>query len=111
VNGDQIRANADEANATRVEDACYRYLKIGGGMVLGGFVLMLIAMLFPVGVLLVAVGAALILGNIVWYLRVRQQQGIMVACPSCGKEYNILPGSHIFVCDDCQHVVPIPRVA
>jgi hypothetical protein len=111
VNGDQIKANQDEANAMQVEECCYRYLKIGGGMVLGGLVMMLIAVLFPVGVLLVAGGAALVLGNIVWYLRLRQQQGIMVACPSCGKEYNILPGSHTFMCDDCQHVVPVPRVA
>ena len=111
VNGDQIRAHRDEVNAIKVEDTCYRYWKIGGGMVLGGLVLMLIAFLFLFGVLLVAAGAGLIIGNIVWFFRVRQQQGIMVACPSCGKEYNILPGSHIFVCDDCQHVVPVPRVA
>jgi hypothetical protein len=108
VNGEQIRAHRREANAMQVEECCYRYWKIGGSMILAGLVMMLIAVLFPVGMLLASAGALLIVGNIVWFLRVRQQQGIMVGCPSCGKEYNILPGSHNFVCDECQHVVPIP---
>jgi len=111
MKGDQNRARRDEANAMQVEECCYRCWKIGGGMVLSGVVLMLIAVLFPVGVLLVAAGATVIIGSIVWFFRVRQQQGIMVACPSCGKEYHVLPGSHTFVCDDCQHVVPVPRAA
>jgi hypothetical protein len=110
VNGDQIRAQRGGANALQAEECCYRYWKIGGGMILGGLVMMLIAVLFPIGVMLVAAGATVIVGNIVWFLRVRQQQGIMVACPSCGKEYNILPGSHNFVCDECQHIVPIPGI-
>jgi hypothetical protein len=111
VNGEQISGHRSEAAAQRFEDCCYRYLKIGGGMVLGGVVLMMIAVLFPVGVFLVAAGAALIVGNIIWFLRMRQQQGIIVTCPSCSKEYNVFPGSHTFICDECEHAVPVPHAA
>ena len=111
MSDEQITEHRSEANAQRVEECCYRYLKIGGSLLLGGIVLMLFAMLFPVGVILATAGAVVIGASIIWYLRVRQQQGIMVACPSCTKEYQVLQGDHTFICDDCKHVVPVPRVA
>lgn len=109
MNGDQIRAHRNSVNAMQVEECCFRYWKIGGGMVLAGLAMMLVAVLFPIGVMVVAAGAALIVGNIIWFWRVRQQQGIMVSCPSCNKEYNILPGTHTFMCDECRHAVPVPN--
>jgi uncharacterized Zn-finger protein len=98
-------------DAEQAEEYCYRFLKIGGGMVLGGLCLMMVAFLFPVAVLLAAAGALVITGDIIWFLRLRNQQGINVTCPYCEKEYNALPGSHTFMCDECQHAVSVPRVA
>jgi hypothetical protein len=111
VNGEHVSRRRSGADAQRFEECCYRYLKVGGGMILGGLVLIMIAVLFPVGVFLVAAGTAVIAGNIIWFLRMRQQQGIIVTCPSCEKEYNVFPGAHTFICDECQHAVPVTRVA
>ena len=111
MNGEHVTEHRSEANAQRFEDCCYRYLKIGGGMVLGGVVLILTSVLASVGFLLAAAGVVVIVGDIIWSMRMRQQQGIMVACPSCSKEYNIFPGSHTFICDECHHAVPVPHAA
>ena len=111
MNGEQMTGHRSGVDAQRVEECCYRYLKIGGSLVLGGLVLMLIAVLFPIGVFLVVAGGAVIVADIIWSMRVRQQQGIIVTCPSCDKEHNVLPGSHTFICDECQHAVPVPHGA
>lgn len=111
MNGEQIHGHPHEVDAQQAEEFCYRYMMIGGGLLLVGFVLLLTTVLFWVGIPVAAVGAAIIAGNIVWYLRLRKQQGINVACPSCSKEYNVLPGVHNFICDECKHVVPVPHAA
>jgi hypothetical protein len=99
------------ADARQLEECCYRYWKIGGALIAVGVVLMLTSMLFWLGAPLAAAGAAVIVGNIVWFLRVNQQASIMVTCPHCAKEHNVLPGFHNFVCDECEHEVPVPRAA
>ena len=111
MSGNQLEGRRGETVALQVEECCYRYLMVGGGMVLVGLALMLTTVLFWLGAPMVAVGGAIIVGNIVWFLRVKKQQGINVTCPHCNKEYNILPGSHSFMCDECQQVVPVPRAA
>lgn len=97
--------------ARQAEECCYRYLAIGGSLALVGLVLMLTSVLFWLGAPLAAIGAALIGGNIIWFLRLRKQQGIEVRCPSCDKEYTVLPGFGSFICSECRHTVPVRRVA
>ena len=60
---------------------------------------------------LVMAPAALIGGNIIWFLRLWKQQGMEVTCPHCDKSYTVLPGFGHFVCSECQHTVSVPRAA
>jgi hypothetical protein len=103
--------HSDGTVARQVEECCYRYLLIGGSLVLVGLIMMLTAVLFWLGAPLAVIGAALVSGNIVWFFRLRKQQGIAVTCPHCEKEYIVLPGFGSFICSECQHAVPVPRAA
>jgi hypothetical protein len=111
VNQDVRQGRPGVADAVQVEETCYRYMKIGGGLVLGGLALMFTSVLFWLGAPVAAFGAVMIAGTILWLLRLNQKAGISVTCPHCDKQYNVLPGFHSFVCDDCEHVVPVPRAA
>jgi hypothetical protein len=111
VNSERTDGRLVQVNAEQLEETCYRYLKIGGGVFLVGLALMLTTVMFWLGAPLAAIGAAIMAGTMVWLLRLNKTAGIAVACPNCDKEYNVLPGSHNFVCDDCQHVIPAPRAA
>ena len=95
----------------QAEEYCYLYLLIGGSLVLAGLILMLTAVLFWLGAPLAALGAALISGNILWFLRLRKRQGTQVNCPSCQKEYTVLPGCGSFICSECRHTVPVRHAA
>ena len=95
----------------QAEEYCYLYLLIGGSLVLVGLILMLTAVLFWLGAPLAALGAALISGNILWFLRLRKRQGIPVTCSHCQKEYTMLPGCRGFICTDCRHAVSVPHAA
>ncbi len=111
MNPTQWRRQNGATDALGVEECCYRFWKIGGGMIAVGIVLMFTSVLFWLGAPLAAIGAAIIMGNILWFLNVNRQTGIKIACPNCEKEHTILPDFHRFVCDECQHEVPIPRAA
>jgi hypothetical protein len=111
VNQDVTQGRLGEADAQQVEETCYRYMKIGGGLVLAGLALMLTSVLFWLGAPVAAIGALVIAATIIWLFRVNQKAGISVTCPHCEKQYNVLPGFHSFVCDECEHVVPVPRAA
>ena len=95
--------------ARQAEECCYRYLAIGGSLALVGLVLMLTSVLFWLGAPLAAIGAAMIGGNIIWFLRLRKQQGMQVTCPHCDKEYTVLPGFGHFICSECRYTVPVRR--
>jgi hypothetical protein len=111
VYGHSNDGRGDKTAARQAEDCCYRYLLVGGSMVLVGLVLMLTAVLFWLGAPLAAIGAALIGGNMIWFLRLRKQQGMEVTCPSCDKSYTVLPGFGSFICSECRHTVPVRRAA
>ena len=111
MHGHSRPGRGQETVARQAEECCYRYLLIGGALLLVGLILMLTAVLFWLGAPLAATGAALIGGNIIWYLRLRKQQGMEVTCPHCHKEYTILPGFGQFICSECQHTVPVRRAA
>jgi len=100
-----------QADAQQVEETCYRYMKIGGGMVAAGLVLMLTSVFFWLGAPLAPFSAVVIGSTILWLFRLNQTAGISVTCPHCDKKYNVLPGFHSFVCDECEHEVPVPRAA
>jgi hypothetical protein len=97
--------------ARQAEESCFRYLLIGGSLVLVGLILMMTAILFWLGLPLAVIGAALVSGNIIWFFRLRRKQGIAVTCPCCQKEYTVLPGFGTFICTECRHAVPVPRAA
>ena len=100
-----------ETDARQVEETCYRYMKIGGGLVLAGLALMFTSVFFWLGAPVAAIGVAVIGGTMIWLLRLNKTAGINVTCPHCDKQYNVLPGFHSFVCDECEHEVPVPRAA
>jgi hypothetical protein len=97
--------------ARQAEECCYRYLLIGGSLALVGLILMLTAVLFWLGAPLAAIGAAVMSGNILWFLRLRKQQGTQVNCPSCQKKYTVPPGCRSFICSECRHAVPVRHAA
>src|SRR5260370_12048612 len=105
------RGRGEGTMERQAEQYCYLYLLIGGSLVLVGLILMLTAVLFWLGAPLAALGAALISGNILWFLRLRKQQGIPVTCPHCQKEYTMLPGCRGFICTECRHAVSVPHAA
>jgi hypothetical protein len=111
VNGDRIETRPAVTDARKVEETCYLYMKIGGGLLVAGLALMMLTVLFWLGAPLAAIGAAIIAGNILWLLQLNKKAGINVTCPHCDKQYNVLPGFHNFICDNCEHEVPVPRAA
>jgi hypothetical protein len=111
VNGDQERGRRGETDALQAEERSFRYLKVGGGLMLLGFVLMLTTVLVWLGAPLAAIGAAIIVWDIVSFLRLQKMQGINVTCPHCNKDYTVLPGMQHIMCDECKHVIPVPRAA
>ncbi len=111
MNQAQVGGRQGEANVLRMEECCYLYWKIGGGLIAVGIVLMFTTVLFWLGAPLAAVGAAVIVGNILWFLKVNRQSGINVTCPHCQKVHNVLPGFHRFICEECEHEVLVPRAA
>jgi hypothetical protein len=108
VNGEPSQGRLAGPDARQVEETCYRYLKIGGGLLAVGLALVLTSVLFWLGVPLMVLGAAVIAANILWMMRLSQKAGINVICPHCDKQYNVLPGFHSFICDQCEHEVRVP---
>jgi hypothetical protein len=100
-----------ETDALEAEERSFRYLKVGGIMVLIGFALMLTTVLFWLGAPLATIGFIIIVWDIASYLRLQKQQGINVTCPHCSKDYTVLPGMQHVLCDECKHVIPVPRAA
>jgi hypothetical protein len=111
VDREQTEGRLVRVNAEQLEETCYRYMKIGGGLLLVGLALMMTTVLFWLGAPVAALGAAIMAVNMLCMLRLNKTAGIAVTCPNCDKKYNVLPGSHSFVCDDCQHVIAVPRAA
>jgi hypothetical protein len=111
VNENEVSARRREVQTHKVEEACYRFLKIGSGLALAGFAMMLTTVLFWLGTPIAALGIAVIVWGILSFLRFQRKQGINVTCPHCDRTYTILPGMQHVLCDECKHEIPVPRAA
>ena len=111
MNENEVSARRQEFRTHQVEESCYRFLKIGGGLALIGFVMMLTTVLFWLGAPVGALGIAIVVWGIVSFLRFQGQQGINVTCPHCDRSYTILPGMQHVMCDECKHEIPVPHAA
>jgi hypothetical protein len=95
----------------QAEEVGYRVLAAGAGMIGIGLLLTLTVVLIYLGVPLMVLGAAVVLGGMSWMFAINRRMTLEVLCPECQKRTRVLAGVTAFRCDDCSHEIAVEAAA
>jgi hypothetical protein len=108
--------NVRERGAPRIrtmgqaEEIGYRLLVCGAGMLGVGILLSLTVVLIYLGAPLIVMGAAVLLGTILWMFAISRRMTHEVPCPHCHKGNLVLDTAASFRCDDCGEEIALQPI-